>query len=242
MRLAVLKPEGFNQQLWLQDARETSIIWDIVTGTDNGSESGWSTYKSTVVFEDDLTIGETDSYQRQWSWELKKLGGNTSKTGVWTTRGFPAVSSKFTLFWDTRAEHWRLRRWLMARRGQQKSFWLTTRRDDFILYQNETIIGNTFRCVANNYNQVHPEGKYVHIEIVYTDGSRDYREVTNVTDAPGLYHTLTLDSNVSKILNDTNVWRISYLIKHRLASDTVEFFHETTESGSVLLDVTEIQE
>lgn len=242
MRLASLKPEGFNQRLWLQDARETSIIWDVITGVDNGSEAGWSTYKSTAVFEDDLTIGDTDSYQRQWKWELKKLGGNTSRTGVWSSRGSPSVSSKFTLFWDTRAEHWRLRRWLMARRGQQKSFWLTTRRDDFVLYQNETALGANFRCERNNYNQVFPEGNYVDIEVVYTDGTRDYREVTQVLDAPGLYHIITVNSNFSKIMNNTNVWRISLMIKHRLASDTVEFFHETTESGSVLLDVTEIQE
>lgn len=238
LRTAVIKVNP-GQQLWNINARRVNLVFDLPQGPDNADESGFPTYLGRPVFNNPLT-NDGIAYQRNWEWVISRTGGDTSLTNSITIRRFPSISSPFKMFWDTRAEYWAWRNWLHARRGRQKNFWLPTNRHDFTLQRDEVGITSIFRYEINGYEELFAAGTYVYIRVAYTDGSYDYREITAVQTVGVEYEELTVDSSFSQIINSTNVAVISFLIKCRLDSDTIEFSHETVESGAVVMPVVEL--
>ena len=238
LRTAIIKANP-GQRLWNLNPREVSLVFDLPQGPDDSDESGFPTYLGTPVFNNLLT-NDGINYQRKWEWNLTRTGGDTSLNDSITVRRFPSVGSTFKMFWDNRSEYWAWRKWLFARRGRQKNFWLPTNRNDFILQRDETGITNTFRYEINGYEDLFEAGSYIYIRVAYTDGSYDYREITAVQTVGVEYEELTVDSSFSQIINSINVDKISFLIKCTLDSDTVEFSHETVESGAVVMPIVEL--
>lgn len=229
------------QKLWNIVARDIQLVWDIKVSKDFGDETGFPTYKSTTVFDELLTHDST-SYQRNWEWEIAKLGGDTSLRSGRTLRNTAAIKSKFKLFYDSRAEYATIRNWLSARRGKQKSFWLATNRNDFELQADEVGTGVVLKAQISGYTAIHAEGIYTDIRVIYTDGTIDYRQVDSVILTEGVREELTVDTTFSQIINDANVSQISFFIKHRLDDDTIEFFHEYRGQGFVAFNIVELQE
>lgn len=140
-----------------------------------------------------------------------------------------------------RAEFVRIRAFLHAMRGRQKSFWVSTGRKDFVVESEVTAPATEINVEPINYtNQVFnvengPKTRQ-DIEIVYVDGTVDRRRITGAQITEGIREVLTLDSSVSQTVSTDNVERISFLVKRRLASDTLNFEHESYE-GEVTVPV-----
>jgi len=230
-----------SQTLWRINAREMDLFFDIRTGRSFADETGFPVYKTIMVFDD--AIGMSGStYSREYRYEFKELGGPIALNSPRSIRNFPAVPSDFTLFYETRAEFVLIRRFLHARRGKQKSFWMSSRRDDFNLNGDETVLGNTVKTSISNYEEIFDEGNYVDIKVEYSDGAVDYREVTQVDLTAGVQELITVDTDFSQIMNAANVARISQLVKYRLDSDVVTFEFEYPHVGAVKFRVMELVE
>ena len=227
------------QSLWNVNARLVQLFFNVRVGADFGDETGFDVYKGVSVFNDGLETGGFQ-YERQWDWDQTQLGGPTSLTSAASLRRFAKIDSRFIISWKSRTEYIRIRNWLHARRGRQKSFWLATNRHDFILESNETVLGTVLKYEINDYVDVFANGEYIDVRVAYTDGTYDYREVSSVILSSGVREEITVDSAFSQIINTTNVRQVSLLIKHRLATDTIEFDHRFINEGQVALPITEI--
>lgn len=127
-----------------------------------------------------------------------------------------------------RDELQRMKQWLFYLRGKQKAFWMTTGRDDFVLFNPATALSTTLDIEPVNYtNQVFgvingPRNRQ-DIVILYQDGTQDFRRISNAVDND-TFETITIaGGGISQ--DSTNIVSISYLTLRRLNVDNYAFTH-----------------
>ena len=154
-------------------------------------------------------------------------------------RRSPVFSSVKGWFTRGRAARWRLRRLLHAMRGRQRSFWLPTHREDFVLNQAIGPADTTiFVTQADFLLQVDGEPPFDHLAIRLTNGSVFYREITAVS--VGLDPTnesLSIDSALGQAVSPSDVAQISLLLRCRFDSDEIALTHPHQEETEVFAPV-----
>jgi len=229
--------DNWKQELGSINMRAFTLQFDVISGRDYGDESSFPTYKGSKVFTDMLGL-ESNTYNRSWDSRMIETGGPVSISSRRTLRRFPLVETEFLLPWSSKTEFVAARNWLMARRGQQKDFWMTSRRVDFQV-QQDLGAGALVRVFPANYKNVFDDGQYIDIAIFYADDTVDYREVIAVISTV-TYEEIQVDSSFSQTPTQANIDHIEMLIKHRLAQDISAFRHDYTTGGDVKVVIVEI--
>lgn len=233
--------QPISQRAWAINAREMSITWRPETNRDfSGEGLTPTTYKSQPVWTDDWKV-QNFPIAIRWDREMEFFESGTGLFSNDTLSEFPVLSTNMLFEFNNRAEFWPIKRWFGSRRGQQRVFWMSTRRNDLPIGDNNGT-GVSLDIFNVGYtNQVFTKDvkdRRKDIEIVYNDGSIDYREVTAAIDN-GTLERLTLDSASSQDLDTDNVQRISYLITWRLGADNIEYIHEWPNRGFTTIPIIE---
>jgi len=228
------------QRAWAINAREMAITWRPTSNVEYTGEAGFPVYQSLPVWDEDWV---TPGFPMRLDWR-KSVDYVESGTGVFfadSLRDFPTVTAEQLFDYPDRTELWRIKRWLMSRRGQQKAFWMSTRRPDMKIGL-DNVAGTTLDIQNFGYSvnvfAKDLKGLRKDIEILYVDGSVNYRRITSATDN-GATEGLVLDSAASQALSAANVARISYLKAWRLNTDDLEFVHQWPNRGFVVIPIIE---
>jgi hypothetical protein len=225
------------------NVRTVTVRWQVLDNVEFSAALSPSPIFDGGVYRD-LPVWDVDSdylvtsgnYSEREDKDLRfPASDGTGRFSTFTAREFPRnVLSGIGMEAFGRTEFFRLRAFLHYLRGRQKAFWMSTTRDDFTVESttsatsteiNVNIVGYT-RLVANAPNGPRTRRN---VEIVYADGSKDYRRVVSSQETAGVREVLTLDSGISQECSQANVARISYLVKRRLNTDRVVFEHEFYE-------------
>lgn len=211
---------------FLKYYKQLSASFESVSLASAPSASGFNLYQSLPVLEDGL-IAPSRRYSVTYDRDVDEFNSDVGKPTRKSVRDFPKVTmSGLQLSANDRSEYVRLKNFFDSRRGRQKAFWINSGREDFTLRAETLAPTVTLRANEVQYgNLVGFATTRRDIEILYVDGSSDRRRITDVTVTEGVGEDLTLDSNVTQDLNDSNVERISYLHKVRLGNDELEFIH-----------------
>lgn len=254
LRLAKL-PRGWQASNYKTAARELTTRWQILNNIDfEATESphpifDGGVYRNLPVWDinsDYLVV--SGSYSEGEDKDLRIFGDELGKFSAMTNRDFPQNRvGGVSMQAFGRDEFWRLRMFLHYLRGRQKSIWVSTGREDFRIESTQTTGSAVINVEIVNYTNLiynAPDGATTRrdIEIVYVDGSKDYRRITVAALSAGLREALTLDSGITQDASIENVERISYLVKRRSTSDNINFTHEFYEgevvvSGIGLVDI-----
>ncbi|NJK88126.1 MAG: hypothetical protein HC923_01175 [Myxococcales bacterium] len=142
-------------------------------------------------------------------------------------RRFPRIISAKGWQPETAAELWAVRKLLHALRGRQRSFWLPTFREDFVLTTTVGPAATTMLVEFVDYERfIDTNEPLGDIAIYLTDGTTFFREVTNVEPGVGGDEQLTISSALGITVNPADVLRISYLVRSRLDTDSVTITHD----------------
>jgi len=175
--------------------------------------------------------------------QIRTIGGETGKLMTNTTKKFPVRTvSGVGMTSYGRSEFVRMREFLLGARGRQRSFWLETGNRDFKIESTSASGALNVNVVPCNYtNQVFGAlgGPRTRKDIIirYANGATDKRRIVASSETIGVREVLVLDSVLSQTCSTANVTRISYLILHRMGSDSVILNHERVD-GDVSAPVT----
>jgi hypothetical protein len=142
-------------------------------------------------------------------------------------RRFPRIISAKGWQPETPAELWAVRKLLHALRGRQRSFWLPTFREDFVLTATVGPAATTMLVEFVDYERfIDTNEPLGDIAIYLNNGTTFFREVTNVEPGIGGTEQLTISSALGITVNPSDVLRISYLVRSRLDTDSVTITHD----------------
>ncbi|WLJ71200.1 hypothetical protein [Sphingomonas phage Birtae] len=124
-------------------------------------------------------------------------------------------------------EHWRT--FFDYCRGRQRAFFLSTFRQDLVKVEGSEALATKVEVEGNEYaTQYFVSPIYRQLEIE-TDRGTFRVSVSNVTNN-GSSTTINFEAPIEADMTDIVIYRISYLMLVRLASDTVTLTHEATRT------------
>lgn len=154
-------------------------------------------------------------------------------------RGYPVRAESLT--WDAldRAASWTMRKWLHARRGKQKSFWLPSWNNDLVVLNNigSSAVGITVRPIG--YPLYYSQQD---IMVLLNNGTMYFNKVTSGAVDPNGNEVLTLAAAFGVAINTADIKMVSFMKHVRLDSDTADLTHGYNGRTSVSLPVVECPE
>jgi hypothetical protein len=130
-----------------------------------------------------------------------------------------------------------LRGLLYALRGRQRSFYMPTFREDFVLAAGVAPSDASLTVKPVDYNRfVTPVEPLKNLAVYLKNGSVYYREILAAVPS-GLNEALTLDASFGVAFQPADVLRISYLVRCRFDSDDIDIRHNDLRQGDVQMPV-----
>lgn len=142
--------------------------------------------------------------------------------------GYTTIVRRMDWLMKSRKERADFRKWLYARAGRWKPFWMPSWNEDFKLVS--LLAGTDTKLVVEfafykRFVPATPMRDALMIELF--NGARIFKDILSVDEISETEENVFIDSPVGFDIQPQEVRRISYLNLSRLDSDTVEIFHET---------------
>lgn len=207
-----------------------STTFTVTANTDLSASIGLPTYKSLDVLTD--TMYKVGNYAESILRDVILIDNGVASPLVDSRRTF--TDQMFTVSWScrTRAELWRVRKWLHSRKGKAKPFWLPTKLQDFVIAEDATS--------AASYLRVQPIGYPLYygirdIQIMLKNGTVARNRIM-VGNADGYgTETLVLESALGIDFTLAQLDYICMMHKVRFDSDRIEINYD--EDGIATISV-----
>lgn len=127
---------------------------------------------------------------------------------------------------DTAEDAWTLRQLIYALRGQQRTFWMPTWRNDFEVLDTigPSDLDITVSEAAHSRFIAGTE-PFSSLMVLLRDGTQFFRQITGASEgAPG-EETISIDNSLGQAVNPGDIQLVSFLYRARLGSDRVAFTH-----------------
>lgn len=209
------------------------VSWQAIEFADLSADDGDLTlYKSAPVVGDLNILSGDDELREAFVGKAEVIDNRTGAVESVVRRLAPEVASVKTWDTDDPQEAWETRQLLYALRGRQRTFWLPTFRQDFVLADTVGAADTDIEVVPVEYDRfVGGQAPLDHVAIYLNDGTVFFREILSSTVALSGNEQLNLDSALGQEVQTGDVLRISYLVRCRLGADRIEFEHR--RPGSV---------
>jgi len=142
--------------------------------------------------------------------------------------GYTTIVRRMDWLMKSRKERADFRKWLYARAGRWKPFWMPSWNEDFKL--KSLLAGTDTKLVVEfafyeRFVPATPMRNALMIEL--WNGTKIFKNILSVDEISETEENVFIDSPVGFDIQLQDVKRISYLNLSRLDSDTIEIFHET---------------
>lgn len=180
--------------------------------------------------------GVDESIRRAWF----RLDPGTGSVWVDDKSGTPASDSVFSWFMADRSAVDVFKTFISARKGAAVPFWFPTWRRDLQPTADINSASTTFTVANVGYTRflfASPARRY--LAFIFPDGSKIYRKVVAAAETSADVETLTLDSALGVLADDSTII-VSYLLLCRLDSDEVKTKFASTNFAEASLQFREI--
>lgn len=218
-----ITPEGFEFSRGERGKYTRLSATFIVTDNEDLSETGdYDTYREYDVLTDgNIIIGDMSERIHR---PLVQIDNGQGPITIETTQDYSKFARTVGKFTKTMAALWQWRKWLHARRGKQKAFWLPSWNEDITLAK--TIEDNDTEI------EIEPFGLATHGDfpldcmMMLNDGTVFYRRITAATELSGGNEQITIDSDLEQEVQpgDIDLWCFMDLV--RFNTDSVELEHQ----------------
>jgi hypothetical protein len=142
--------------------------------------------------------------------------------------GYTTIVRRMDWLMKSRKERADFRKWLYARAGRWKPFWMPSWNEDFKLASLLAGTGTKLVVDFAFYKRFVPATLMRNaLMIELFNGTRIFKDILSIDEISETEENVFIDSAVGFDIYPQDVKRISYLNLSRLDSDTVEIFHET---------------
>lgn len=239
VKVVNMSPVG--AELWKVNARRWSFEFTVIGNQDLADEDGFATYKGVPIFDQFWGLSG-DTYGRSFDIEATRyqsVGDHLDRS----SRDFPKVRTTLSVWVDNRSDWWSMKRFLLARRGRQKTMWVRSYRPDFTL-ESDSGLNNINVDDVYYSDQVFSNPKNIRRDLafVFRDGTIAYREVVGATRTPGVREVLVLDTDLPQNATAALLEGIQYFYRMRLSSDTLELKHDLIHEGLITVPLVEVVE
>lgn len=211
-------------------ASAAAVSFQLMEPSDWPALAPATTYRTYPVLEQrpDESEDLMSSMQRLLR-ELDNSTGLPTRTDL-GRQAFTVQSHRWLL--GNRAEHAAFRSLLYFLQGRYKAVWVPTFADDLTLAAS---VGSTSTSIAINmigytrFAGTAPGRRDIRVEL--RDGTVFHRRITGSSELTASTETLAIDTAFGRVVNPSDVSRISWLALCRLDQDDIELQHETDAAG-----------
>lgn len=193
-------------------------------------------YRGLPVFTGFNFVDETLDEGVQAKYELFDTG-----SGIFDAierRDVPEYRSQKGFETQTAEDSWDLRRLLYAMRGQQRTFWMPTWRNDFQVVDviNDTDVSMTV-ADAGHRRFIGTQEPLSSIMILLPDGTQYFREITGMTAGGPGEEVIAFTPSLGVTLNPEDIYMVSYMYRARFGSDRIGIRHRFQDITRVRVPV-----
>lgn len=219
------------------DVTKAKLSFQVTNNVDLGAASTFPQYRGKDVLTDrSVVLGDLSERI------VRPVDVFDNGSGPMTTdqlRGYPDRTETVTFDPLNRHDAWTMRKWLHARRGRQRTFWVPSWNEDIVLVADVLASDLTIEVRNIGYSLYYG---VTDVMVDLVNGTRIFKRILSGNVNAGGNEVLDLESSFGINIARTDVVRIS-LMKHvRFDSDRLELGHSYGGRVSVSVPVIEVPE
>lgn len=219
------------------DIVDAKMVFLVGNNIDLGESIGLPQYRGVDVMTD-RSVVVSDMAERIVR-AVDVFDNGSGPIEVDQERAYPDRSEVLTMDALTRAEAWRMRQWLHARRGRQKSFWLPGWNSDIEIIEDVGAAASAITVKPIGYPLYYGVSD---IMIDLSDGSRLYgRILSGATDGSG-NEILALEAPFGVAFAFADVVMCCFMKHVRLDTDQIDVTHSYAGRATASMSVIETPE
>ena len=229
--------EGFDFTRQANEYIGAKAKFDVLYNKDLGDESTLTTYRGkTVLLDRSAVVG---NLSERIARTIDVFDNGSAIVQVDTINNWTRHVQTVSFIKNNRTDIWALRKWLHARKGKQKSFWLPSWNKDITILEN---VANTAASLT-----VSPIGYPLYydvrdIMIQLKNGSRIFTRVTSgATNGDG-NEILSLAAQVGTTFTTADVSFVCFMTHVRFDTDEITLTHKDAFTINTSLNVVEVPE
>jgi len=163
---------------------------------------------------------------------------------AFVSRTVPEPSTFLGIEVATEAEAWVVRQIIYGLKGKQKSFWLPTFRNDFIVTQTIGSADLSIVFEENDFNRF-VEGAPAPWDGIYLelfDGTTFFRTISGTTSPVAGEETVVLDLSLGTAVTVPEIRKMSLLVRSRFNQDRITIEHKRIGNISLRIPVVGVKE
>lgn len=212
-------------------------MFDITDNIDLANEGSFVTYRSKPVLTDrSIVIGDIAEKMYRVT---EYFDNGQGPIEVEASKNWSTFQQTISFAKKSPEDIWKLRQWLHARRGRQKSFWLPSWNKDLVILDNVAADSTSLVVSAIGYPLYYTTKD---IMIVLKNGNRIFARIIAGQDASEGEELLVLSAVIGTAFNASDVNFVSFLSHVRLDTDEVSFTHDYKGLVKTSINVTETPE
>ena len=198
-------------------------------------------YRGLPVFTGFNFVDETLDESVTAKYELFDTG-----TGIFDSierRDVPEYRSQKGFETQTAEDSWDLRRLLYAMRGQQRTFWMPTWRNDFQVNDtiNDTDVAMTV-LDAGHRRFIGANEPFTSLMILLPDGTQYFREITGMSAGSPGEEVIEFTPSLGVTLQPSDIAMVCYMYRARFGSDRINIRHQFQDINRVRVPVVGVKQ
>lgn len=207
-----------------------SALFDVTQNTDLGTDSGFPSYRGKPVMTDRSAI--VGDLRERIARTVDVFDNGSGPVQVDTQTDWVRNLQTLSFIKQTRQDIWNLRRWIHARRGRQRGFWLPSWNRDLVILEDAGPTASALTVLPIGYPLYY---SIKDIMIQLRNGTRLFVRATSGATNPDGNEVLALAAQVGTGFAAADVEFACFMTHCRFDSDRVTFRHG--EAGRVTVSI-----
>lgn len=214
-----------------------SALFDVTQNTDLGTDSGFPSYRGKPVMTDRSAI--VGDLRERIARTVDVFDNGSGPVQVDTQTDWARNLQTLSFIKQTRQDIWNLRRWIHARRGRQRGFWLPSWNRDLVILEDAGPTASALTVLPIGYPQYY---SIKDIMIQLRNGTRLFVRATSGATNPDGNEVLALAAQVGTGFAAADVEFACFMTHCRFDSDRVTFRHGDAGRVTVSIPIAETPE
>lgn len=219
------------------DVVQARMVFLVSNNVDLAASIGFPQYRGRDVMMDRSVVLSDMSERITRAVDIFDNGSGV--ISVDQERAFPDRTESLSMTALTRQEAWRMRQWLHARRGRQKSFWLPSWNQDLIILENVGAGDTSITVRPIGYPLYYGE---TDIMVILSNGTTLFNHVTAGSTDLGGNEVLIMSGTFGTAFTAASVVMTCFIKHVRFDADQVDLSHGYAGYVSTAVAVREVPE
>lgn len=212
-------------------------VFEVTQNKDLGSNGDYPLYRDKPVLTDRSAV--VSDLSERISRTIDIFDNGSGPVQVDTTTNWVRHMQTIGFIKNTRADIWALRKWIHARRGKQRAFWLPSWNTDLIILENVVSTASALTVSPIGY-PLYYGTKDIMVQL--KNGTRLFARVTSGSTNGDGNEVLTLSAQIGDTFATTDIDFVCFMSHVRFDTDRVVFSHKDVGHVEATITIVETPE